>query len=332
VLGPALLDTVGDWVPADAVVEDASVVVVEGDVADTPEVRRFLRRTVALTVGYGPRDIGCDLWSPDRADVERWVAAAGRRPDACVAAALLLRHPRIDVWDGLVAESATYSMLQSGREFAAWLGSADRPRPGTDRGPRVRCGDLPGGGAEVVLTRPARHNALDVQMRDELLLALDALRHRAGPILLRGEGGSFSSGGDLGEFGSFDDPAAAHLVRLRRSLAWRFAELGPRVVAGLHGACLGAGIELPAFAGRVVASQDALLGLPEAGLGLIPGAGGTVSVRQRIGAARTLDLIVTGSPVEAATALAWGLVDEVVPPAGLERRLRQLAGSGRLPG
>jgi enoyl-CoA hydratase/carnithine racemase len=326
VLDSALLDAVGDWVPAEAVVEDASVVVVDGDVADTPEVRGFLRRCVALTVGHGPRDIGCDLWSADQADVGRWVDAAVRRPHACVAAALLLRRPRSDVWDGLVAESTTYSMLQSGPEFAAWLAAPGRPGRAGDRGRRVGCADLPGGVAEVVLTRPARHNALDVQMRDELLDALDDLRHRAGPIVLRGEGESFCSGGDLGEFGSFEDPAAAHLVRLRRSLAWRFAELGPRIIAGLHGACLGAGIELPAFAGRVVAAADALLGLPEAGLGLIPGAGGTVSIPRRIGATRTLDLIVTGTPVDAATACSWGLVDEVVPPVQLRRRLLALAG------
>jgi enoyl-CoA hydratase/carnithine racemase len=155
---------------------------------------------------------------------------------------------------------------------------------------------------------------------------MDGLRHREGPIVVRGEGDSFCSGGDLGQFGTFEDPAAAHLVRLRRSLAWRFAELGPRIVAGLHGACLGAGIELPAFAARVVASDDAVLGLPEAGLGLIPGAGGTVSIPRRIGAARTLELIVTGTPVDARTARSWGLVDEVVPAGELDRRLRRLAG------
>jgi enoyl-CoA hydratase/carnithine racemase len=325
VISSGLLSAVGDWVPAEAVVEDASVVVVEGDVADTPEVRGFLSRTVALTIGHGPRDIGCDLWSPDPADVDRWVAAAVRRPQTCATAAVLLRSPPAGIWDGLVAESAAYSVLQAGREFAGWLRSPDRPRPGVDRGRRVRCDELPGGGAEIVLTRPARHNALDVQMRDELLEAMDGLRHRDAPIVVRGEGGSFCSGGDLGQFGTFEDPAAAHLVRLRRSLAWRFAELGPRILAGLHGACLGAGIELPAFAARVVATEDAMIGLPEAGLGLIPGAGGTVSIPRRIGVARTLELIVTGTPVDAATAHAWGLVDEVVSADGLRGRLHRLA-------
>jgi enoyl-CoA hydratase/carnithine racemase len=96
------------------------------------------------------------------------------------------------------------------------------------------------------------------------------------------------------------------------------------MVVGLHGACLGAGIELPAFAQRVVAADDARIALPEGSLGLIPGAGGTVSIRHRIGSRRTLDLIVSGRQIDAATAQSWGLVDEVVPRSELEARLQQL--------
>jgi enoyl-CoA hydratase/carnithine racemase len=324
VLGAALLEAVGDWIPAEEVVDEASVIVVDGDVPGSPAIRRFLRRSVALTIGHGPRDIGCDLWSADDNDVQGWIDAALRHPLVSVAAALLLRNRPDDIWAGLVAESTTYSLLQSGPEFAAWLRSPDRPGPATDRGARVRTTPV-AGGSEVVLTRPGRHNALDVQMRDELFAALGDLAHVPGSIAIRAEGASFCSGGDLGQFGSFDDPASAHAVRLRRSLARRFADLSERTVVGLHGACLGAGIELPAFARRVVASEDAVLGLPEAGLGLIPGAGGTVSIPRRIGTARTLDLIVTGRFVNATTAQAWGLVDEVVPRSELGGRLRALA-------
>jgi enoyl-CoA hydratase/carnithine racemase len=326
VLGPALLTPIGDWIPAEELTESAPIVVIEGDVAPSPALRRFLRRTVALTIGHGPNDVGCDLWSADSGDVEGWIAAATRHRQVSVAAALLLRDPPTDIWTGLVAESTTYSLLQSGPEFAAWLRSPDRPQPATDGGQRVRVDRRDeGDGAEVVLTRPSRHNALDVQMRDELFAALSELRLRKGPIVVLAEGASFCSGGDLGQFGSFEDPASAHMVRLGRSLARRFAELSPRTVVGMHGACLGGGIELPAFAQRVVASDDAVLGLPEAGLGLIPGAGGTVSIPRRIGGPRTLDLIVTGRFLDAATALSWGLVDEVVPRAQLERRVRALA-------
>ncbi|MGH9205117.1 MAG: enoyl-CoA hydratase/isomerase family protein, partial [Acidimicrobiales bacterium] len=169
------------------------------------------------------------------------------------------------------------------------------------------------------------HNALDNQMREELYAALDGARDDVA-VIVRGEGPSFCSGGDLDEFGTFPGVVEAHAIRLGRSLALLFAELGPRMVAGIHGACLGAGIELTAFASRVVAADNARVGLPEGGLGLIPGAGGTVSLRRRSGTAPILQLLLTGEPVDASTALSWGLVDEVVPPSRLVGRLHELAG------
>jgi enoyl-CoA hydratase/carnithine racemase len=84
-----------------------------------------------------------------------------------------------------------------------------------------------------------------------------------------------------------------------------------RVTAHLHGPCAGSGVELPAFAGRVVAHRDTTLLLPEVELGLVPGAGGTVSLPRRIGRHRTAELALRGVPIDAATALAWGLVDAI---------------------
>jgi enoyl-CoA hydratase/carnithine racemase len=83
------------------------------------------------------------------------------------------------------------------------------------------------------------------------------------------------------------------------------------VVAHLHGACVGSGIELPAFAGRVLAAPDTTIALPEVGLGLLPGAGGTVSLPRRIGRHRTALLALARPSIDASTALAWGLVDEL---------------------
>src|SRR5262249_28568196 len=130
---------------------------------------------------------------------------------------------------------------------------------------------------EIVLDRAGRRNALDVRMRDALHAALTEELGRSGPIVVRADGPSFSEGGDLDGFGTFPDPAPAPLVRLRRSLAWRCSQLADRLVFGIHGAAVGSGIELPAFAGRVVAADHTRIALPEVGLGLIPGAGGTVS-------------------------------------------------------
>ncbi len=116
---------------------------------------------------------------------------------------------------------------------------------------------------------------------------------------------------DLSEFGTTPDPLTGHLVRTTRSAARAVAGCDRRTTAYLHGACIGAGIELAAFADRVVAAPDTTVTLPELSMGLVPGAGGTASIPRRIGRQRTAWLALTGLPIDAATALAWGLVDEV---------------------
>ena len=130
-------------------------------------------------------------------------------------------------------------------------------------------------------------------------------------VELRGAGPSFSSGGDLAEFGTFPDPATAHVSRLTRSPGRLVGLLGPRCTAFLHGACMGAGIEVSAFAGRVVADPDAVISLPELGIGLVPGAGGTVSISARIGRHRAALMALSTRSVPASTALEWGLVDDL---------------------
>jgi enoyl-CoA hydratase/carnithine racemase len=150
-------------------------------------------------------------------------------------------------------------------------------------------------------------------MRDAFVEALQlALADSSiAEVVLRGEGDSFCSGGDLDEFGSLSNPAEAHAIRTTRSPALLITRLAGRIRAELHGACLGAGIELPAFTDRVVATEDAFFQLPEVQFGLVPGAGGTVSLPRRIGRQKTAWLGLSGSRIDARTALAWGLVDEV---------------------
>lgn len=74
---------------------------------------------------------------------------------------------------------------------------------------------------------------------------------------------------------------------------------------------MGSGMEMAAFCGWVLAGDDAVFGLPELALGLVPGAGGTVSVTRRIGRWRTAYLVLSGRTIDADTALAWGLADEI---------------------
>jgi enoyl-CoA hydratase/carnithine racemase len=290
-----------------------------------------LRRLPLITAARGPLDPAradaVDLVVADDAALDRARLGAGRAPRAATAAALLLRSTAGGWWDGLVRESTTYSMLQGGAEFGAWRSTRGGPAPARDPSPRVRVAQHRAV-TEVTLTRPRRHNALDVRLRDELHVALREAFARAEPVVLLGDGPSFCSGGDLDEFGTSPDPVGAHLVRLGRSPAALLAGHGDRLVVGLHGACLGAGVELPAFAARVVAADDARLGLPELGLGLVPGAGGTVSLPRRVGRHRTLELLLLDGTISAAAALGWGLVDEVVPRAQLRARCLEIAESG----
>jgi enoyl-CoA hydratase/carnithine racemase len=237
-----------------------------------------------------------------------------RFPLAGAALALLLRgQPGRSVDEGLVAESAVYSVLQSGPEFAAWR--AHHPvRHEPDDGTRVRL-KREGPRLILTLTRPERLNALDARMRDELVegLAVAASDPGITVVELRGEGPAFCAGGDLDEFGSRSDPASAHVLRLQRSIGRELSHLGARTTAYVHGACVGSGIELAAFADRVVAAPDTRIALPEIGLGLVPGAGGTVSLTRRIGRLRTAWLAFSGSTIDASTAHAWGLVDDLEP-------------------
>jgi len=237
-----------------------------------------------------------------------------RFPLAAAALALLLRgQPGRSVDEGLVAESAVYSVLQSGPEFSAWRGQHPvRHEP--DDGARVRL-KREGPRLILTLTRPDRLNALDARMRDELMegLAVAAADPGITVVELRGEGPAFCAGGDLDEFGSRSDPASAHVLRLRRSIGRELSHLGARTTAYVHGACVGSGIELAAFADRVVAAADTRIALPEIGLGLVPGAGGTVSLTRRVGRLRTAWLAFSGSTIDAATANAWGLVDDLEP-------------------
>ncbi|RNL61382.1 enoyl-CoA hydratase/isomerase family protein [Nocardioides marmoriginsengisoli] len=241
-------------------------------------------------------------------EVDDLVGTVGVAPVAATTLAGLLGTGATSTPAALVAESLAYSALQGGAEFRDWLagttatGSADTDDPVLVE----RTGQV----LTITLNRPARHNAYSAAMRDALRDALAVAR--ADPELrveLRGAGPSFCSGGDLAEFGRATDPAVAHLVRVTTGAARSLDLLRPRTRVVLHGACVGAGIELAAFAGRVEADDDAWFHLPEVGMGLVPGAGGTASIPARVGRWRTAQLALTRRRLDLGTALAWGLVD-----------------------
>lgn len=237
-----------------------------------------------------------------------------RNPTAAAVVVGLLRlTSHAEVEHGLVAESLAYSMLLGAPEFATWRAAVPQRALHSEPDPAVRLERT-----EDVLTislhRPHRHNAFNAAMRDGMLEGLTlAELVPAVRVLLRGDGPSFCSGGDLDEFGLAQDLAQAHLLRITRSVGAAVHRLRERVTAHLHGSCIGAGLEIPAFAGSVIADPGVHLQLPELRMGLVPGAGGSVSVCRRIGRWRTAHLVLSGAPIDATTALRWGLVDRIRP-------------------
>jgi enoyl-CoA hydratase/carnithine racemase len=214
----------------------------------------------------------------------------------------------------LDVESFAYSMLLGGPEFRAWYDErGERSLPGLVAEPVLVRRD--GSRLMLTLNRPERRNAYGRQLRDALADALRIALLDPGVerVVLDGAGPSFCAGGDLAEFGTTPDLVTAHFVRTQGGAGLLLCALKDRVEVHVHGPCVGAGVELPAFAGAVITAKGTTFRLPEVGMGLIPGAGGTVSIPRRIGRWRTLYLALSGRPLDAETALGWGLVDAVRP-------------------
>ena len=259
----------------------------------------------------------CDLIATSDDELDALLERVDAAPGPALVAAQLLRGGGACV----AVESFAYATLLASAPFASWRHAT--PTGESEAGfvePRVAI--EPAGAATVVrLTRPLKHNAFDGRMREQLCDALDAVAAvDDGPVVLVGEGRSFCAGGDLDEFGLARDPLEAHLVRSGRSVARKLERIADRLVVGVHGHCIGAGVELASYARVVVAAESASLALPELTLGLSLGAGGSVSIPRRIGRQRTLELLLRGTPVDAAAALRLGLVDEIAPDDDLRAR------------
>ncbi len=276
--------------------------------------------TIAWVGDHGAPAAGLEGWA-DRADVRveteaqrEFVAkAVEAHPLASLALVQLLRHSNaLSIHDGLNAESWVYATLQGGPEFANWLQGHASKGLEDEPGAPIHAG-REGSRLRVVLDRPQKRNAFSAAMRDAFceILVVAQQDPEIETVELRGAGPSFCSGGDLDEFGTTPDPATAHAIRSTRNPGRLLAPIAERVHARIHGACVGAGIEIPAFCARVTAREGAFFQLPEVGMGLVPGAGGTVSLPRRIGRQRTAWMALTGERIPVEQALAWGLIDEV---------------------
>ncbi len=180
----------------------------------------------------------------------------------------------------------------------------------------------------LTLDRPAKLNAMDQKLLDALAAALDAIEASAAvrAVLLTATGGkAFSAGADIGAWGALAPLDMWHrwIVPGNR-LFDRLAHLRQPTVAAIDGIAYGGGLELALACDIRLASDQSRMALPETGIATVPGWGGARRLVAVIGWPRAKHMVLTGAPVDAATALAWGLVSEVHPAASLPERARAL--------
>jgi enoyl-CoA hydratase len=185
-------------------------------------------------------------------------------------------------------------------------------------------------GPVMVLTvnRPDRLNALS---RDTLAQIGRAVRVFAedatqGALIVTGAGEkSFVAGADIAELAALGPEEAEEYSRSGQAVMDLIERSAKPVIAAINGYALGGGCELALACHVRIAAENAVLGLPEVGLGTIPGYGGTQRLPRNIGLGRAIELVVTGRRVRADEALALGLVSRVVPQAGLLAEAESLA-------
>jgi enoyl-CoA hydratase/carnithine racemase len=182
--------------------------------------------------------------------------------------------------------------------------------------------------ATIVLNRPEVLNAIDNTLAVELTGVCESLAHDDSVwcVILRGAGErAFCAGADLKARRDFTPDDWAHQRGLLRKLFASMRGVPQPMIAAVHGYALGGGTEFAMLADFIVASEDAVFGLTEVSLGIIPGGGGTQNLPRMIGRNRAKELIFTARRIPAAEALQLGLVNHVVPRAELLAQAEVLA-------
>ena len=185
-----------------------------------------------------------------------------------------------------------------------------------------------GGVAWLTLNRPRVLNAMNMAVRDEMWSAMAAIRDdpdiRA--AVIRGAGDrAFSAGADISEFGTAPSYVDARRARQERDVWGAMLACTKPLVAAIHGFAFGAGCEMSLLCDIRIASEDATFALPEVTLGYIPSAGGTQTLPRAVPPGIARQMILTGQPIDAATALRYGLVQRVVPRARLDEEAAAVA-------
>jgi enoyl-CoA hydratase/carnithine racemase len=192
--------------------------------------------------------------------------------------------------------------------------------------------------ARLVLARAEKLNAITMSMLEALDAACDRIERSPGVrVVIVGSDHprAFCSGADIAEWSPLSPEEMWRVwTRTGHRVLDRLAALPQPTLAALHGVALGGGLELALACDLRVATSDCQLGMPETRVGAIPGWGGTERLARLVGPGRAKYLILRAARIDAATALGWGLVEEVVDPASLDARVTEIAGeiASRAPG
>lgn len=168
------------------------------------------------------------------------------------------------------------------------------------------------GVASVILNRPEKRNALTIEMLRELAYQLEAIAADSDVrvMVLRGAGASFCVGADVHAFAANDANSARRTwIAVGHRVAGLLAELPQPTIAAIHGHALGGGLELALACDLRIATTDARLGLPEVGLGTLPGWGGTQRLANAVGSARAKAMVLLSEIVDGRTAHDIGLIN-----------------------
>lgn len=178
----------------------------------------------------------------------------------------------------------------------------------------------------IILNRPDKRNAIHLELLQQFDTAVQQANRTPGlrAVIIRGNGRSFSAGIDVSILLGLATQYGPHWQSRMRAITDDFQQVFTRLerlelptIAVLHGHCLGLAMELALACDLRIAAEDALLGLPETRLGMIPDVGGTTRLTRLLGPARAKELIFTGRQITAVDATAWGLVNYAVPAEGL---------------
>lgn len=185
-----------------------------------------------------------------------------------------------------------------------------------------------GGVVRLFLDRARKANALDTPLLERLADALEALAGDEGlrVVVIGGHGKSFCGGADVAELRSLDPATARDFIgRVHRACA-AARRLPVPVVARLHGAVIGAGLELAASCDLRIAAEGTRFAMPEVRLG-IPSVVEAALLPRLIGSGRAAWLVLTGEPIDAKRACQWGLVETVCPAAELDQAVSRVLDS-----